>query len=79
MTREGSFWVVTAEDALSPIVRVEWNRDAEAWHPLAPEDGLLDRRRETFRIPVHPGQHVLALRAIDDHYNRATVAVEEKP
>jgi hypothetical protein len=79
VTREGGSWVVTAEDALSPIVRVEWNRDAEAWHPLAPQDGLLDRRRETFRIPVHPGQHVLAVRAMDDHYNRSTVAVEEKP
>jgi hypothetical protein len=79
VTREGASWVVTAEDALSPIVRVEWNRDAEAWYPLAPQDGLLDKRRETFRIPVQTGQHVLAVRAMDDHYNRATVAVEEKP
>ncbi|OFV82104.1 MAG: hypothetical protein A2Y78_13135 [Acidobacteria bacterium RBG_13_68_16] len=78
-TREGSSWVLTVDDALSPVVRVEWNRDADAWHPLAPEDGLLDKRHETFRIPVQPGRHVLAVRAIDDHHNRATVAVEEKP
>ncbi|MCJ7442142.1 MAG: hypothetical protein MUO25_11265 [Thermoanaerobaculaceae bacterium] len=79
VVREGAFWVVTADDALSPIVRVEWNRDADAWHPLAPEDGLLDRRHETFRVQVQAGQHVLAVRAMDDHHNRATVAVEEKP
>jgi hypothetical protein len=79
LSREGSVWVVTVEDALSPIVRVEWNRDADTWHPLAPQDGLLDRPKETFRIPVQSGQHVLAVRAMDDHYNRVTVAVEEKP
>jgi hypothetical protein len=79
LSRDGAWWVVTADDALSPIVRVEWNRDAEAWHPLAPEDGLLDRQRETFRVPAEAGHHVLAVRAMDDHYNRATVAVEEKP
>jgi hypothetical protein len=79
VVREGAFWVVTADDALSPIVRVEWNRDADAWHPLAPEDGLLDRRHETFRVQVQAGQHVLAVRAMDDHYNLAIVAVEEKP
>jgi Two component regulator propeller len=79
VTRQGADWVVTVDDALSPIVRVEWNRDADRWHPLAPEDGLLDRPHETFRIPVASGEHVLAVRAMDDHYNRATVAVEEKP
>jgi hypothetical protein len=79
VVREGTSWLVTVDDALSPIVRVEWNRDADVWHPLAPEDGLLDRPHETFRIPVQTGEHVLAVRAVDDHYNRATVAVEEKP
>ena len=28
---------------------------------------------------VEQYQHVLAVRATDDHFNRATVAVEEKP
>jgi hypothetical protein len=60
-------------------MRVEWNRDADTWHTLSPEDGLLDRPHETFRIPVEAGEHLLAVRAADDHYNRATVAVEEKP
>jgi hypothetical protein len=79
ITRGGSAWLVSVDDALSPIVRVEWNRDADTWHPLAPENSLLDRPHETFRIPVWTGEHLLAVRAVDDHYNRATVAVEEKP
>jgi hypothetical protein len=79
VTRQGREWLVTVDDALSPVVRVEWNRDAESWHPMAPEGGLLDSRHETFRIPVQAGEHVLAVRATDDHFNRATMAVEEKP
>ncbi len=78
-TRQGNVWLVTADDALSPIAQVEWNRDADAWHPIAPEDGVLDGQHERFRIPVAPGTHVLAIRAVDDHHNRATLAVEEKP
>lgn len=79
IARKGDVWLVTVDDALSSITRVEWNRDADTWHALAPEDGLLDRRHETFRIPVRSGTHVLAVRAVDDHHNRATTAVEEKP
>ena len=79
ITRSGDAWTVTVDDALSPIELAEWNRDADRWHPLAPEDGLLDRRHETFRIPAERGRHVLAVRAVDDHHNRATAAVEETP
>ncbi len=79
LARRGAEWLVTVDDALSPVVRVEWNRDAEAWHAMAPEGGVLDSPHETFRIPVQSGDHVFAVRAMDDHYNRATVATEEKP
>ena len=79
VTRQGADWVITVDDARSPIARVEWNRDADTWHPLAPDDGLLDRPHATFRIPARSGEHTLAVRAMDDHYNRTTVAVEEKP
>ena len=79
VSRDGEHWLVTVEDALSPILKVEWNRDAERWHPLLPEDGMFDTRRETFRIPVEKGTHVLAIRAADDHYNGATAAVKEQP
>jgi hypothetical protein len=79
VARAGDAWVVTVDDALSPVTEVEWNRDADLWHALVPDDGLLDRKHETFRIPVEHGAHVLAVRAVDDHHNRATVAVEERP
>ncbi len=79
VVRDGTDWLVTVEDALSPVFKVEWNRDAKRWHPLLPEDGMFDTRRETFRIPVEKGGHVLAVRALDDHYNGATAAVKEQP
>ena len=79
ITRQGDAWLVSVDDALSPIVRVEWNRDADEWHPVAAEDGLLDSRHERLRIPAQRGAHLLAVRAVDDHHNRATVTVEEKP
>jgi hypothetical protein len=79
VVRKDGAWLVTVDDALSPVTRVEWNRDADTWHAISPEDGLLDRKHETFRIPLEVGAHVLAVRAVDDHHNRATSAVEEKP
>jgi hypothetical protein len=79
LERRGNEWFVTVEDATSAIARVEWNRDADLWHALVPEDGLLDGRRETFRLPVAGASHVLAVRAVDDHHNRAVAAVEETP
>jgi len=77
--RSGDAWVVTVEDALSPLAVLEWSRDAEVWTALRPDDGTLDGRRETARIPTAAGAHLVAVRAIDDHHNRATIALEEKP
>ena len=78
-TRTGDTWLVTVEDSLSPIAILEWSRDAETWVQLQPEDGMLDGRRETARIAARAGAHLLAVRAVDDHHNRATAALEEKP
>lgn len=77
--KDGSEWLVTVEDGLSPLTTVEWNRDADGWHAAEPVDGLLDSRRERFRIPAAAGRHLLSVRAVDDHHNRATAAREEKP
>lgn len=77
--READTWVVAVEDALSPLAVVEWSRDADVWHPAAPDDGAIDGRRETIRIPAARGSHLLAVRAIDNHHNGATVALEELP
>ena len=78
-TRTGDTWLVTVEDSASPIAILEWSRDAETWVQLQPEDGTLDGRRETARIAAKAGAHLLAVRAVDDHHNRATVALEEQP
>jgi hypothetical protein len=77
--RTGGAWVVTAEDAGSPLAVLEWSRDAAAWTALPPDDGMLDGRTETARIAAAAGAHVVAVRAVDTHHNRATVALEEKP
>jgi hypothetical protein len=76
--REHDTWVVTVEDALSPLTIIEWSRDGDTWHPAVTDDGAIDGRRETVRIPAAPGAHLLTVRAIDNHHNRATVALEEK-
>ncbi len=75
--REGSVWVIRVEDALSPIAILEWNRDAQGWQRSNGQDGMLDGRQEELRLPVAPGDHVLSVRAVDDHHNSAVVAVEE--
>jgi hypothetical protein len=77
--RDGDGWLITVEDALSPLVKVEWNRDANEWRALPSEDGLLDGRRERFQLPAQVGARSLAIRAVDDHHNRATIALEVTP
>lgn len=77
--QEGSFWVIEAKDQLSPITLAQWNRDAQEWHALAPEDGILDSLHESFRLPVEKGPHILSFRVVDTHHNRRVVAVEELP
>ena len=77
LRRDGNDWIVDVADALSVLTLVEWSRDAVEWRPALPVDGLVDGRAERFRIAATPGHHILAVRAIDDHHNRATSAVEE--
>lgn len=78
LERRGATWEVTVTDALSPIVRAEWSRDGDAWEALAPADGLLDGRVETFAFPAEEGSHMVAVRVVDHQHNRATAgAVEE--
>jgi hypothetical protein len=78
LRRLGDVWNVSVSDSLSPIVRAEWSRDGDEWHALAPSDGLLDGRKETFEIPVVAGRHMLVVRVVDRQHNRATAgAVEE--
>jgi hypothetical protein len=78
LRRTGDRWVVTVQDNLSPIVRAEWSRDGSEWTALAPTDGLLDGREETFEFPAVSGRHMIVVRVVDRQHNRATTgAVEE--
>jgi hypothetical protein len=78
LRRTGDRWVVTVQDNLSPIVRAEWSRDGSEWTALAPTDGLLDGREETFEFPAVSGRHMIVVRVVDRQHNRATAgAVEE--
>jgi hypothetical protein len=78
LRRTADQWVVSVRDNLSPIARAEWSRDGHEWTALAPTDGLLDGREETFEFPAESGRHMVVVRVVDRQHNRATVgAVEE--
>jgi hypothetical protein len=78
LRRSGDTWTVSVSDTLSPIVRAEWSRDGDEWTALAPADGLLDGREETFEFPAASGRHMVVVRVVDRQHNRATAgAVEE--
>jgi hypothetical protein len=71
-----------AEDALSPIARMEYNVDGGDWKPVFPADGVFDERVESFEFSPHSlqaGARILTVRAIDREENigsaRVTVIV----
>ncbi|MDX2435623.1 MAG: hypothetical protein QNL88_01120, partial [Acidobacteriota bacterium] len=78
LERTGETWLATVTDALSPIVRAEWSRDGEAWEALAPADGLLDGRDESFEFPAEDGSHLVVVRVVDRQHNRATAGTTEE-
>lgn len=69
---------MVARDAASPLTRVEFSRDGDEWHMLAPQDGLLDGREEEFRFPGETGRHLVVVRAVDQQHNRVVVGSVEK-
>jgi hypothetical protein len=77
LDRTGDLWVVSVSDNLSPIVRAEWSRDGHEWTALAPMDGLLDGREETFEFPAVSGRHMVVVRVVDRQHNRATAGAVE--
>ncbi|MBX7219587.1 MAG: WD40 repeat domain-containing protein [Blastocatellia bacterium] len=59
---------VTVEDVTSGLKRVEYSLDAKEWKQLLPTDGVLDERRERFRVREQVGPatvHYVAVRAFD--------------
>lgn len=78
LRRTGDLWVVSVSDNLSPIVRAEWSRDGLQWTALAPTDGLLDGREETFEFPAMSGRHIVVVRVVDRQHNRSTAGAVEQ-
>lgn len=76
VTREGRFWAVEVRDS-SSLARVQMTRDGNPWQEVLPIDGLLDGTVERFSIEVEEGEHLVVIRAIDRHHNRAVKGVEE--
>lgn len=65
--RQGEVRLV-AEDASSPLWRVEWSLDGAAFVPLDAEDGVTDGQRETIfvRTPeLAKGDHLVVVRVYD--------------
>ncbi len=76
--RADDHWMVTVRDTGSGVARLAWSRDGDRWREAAPEDGVLDGREERFRLPASDGgRHLLVVRALDRHHNRATASVVE--
>jgi hypothetical protein len=74
----GSEIVITIEDATSPLGKVEYAVDAEEWKPLIPDDGIIDSRVETFRLPrSEVSGRFVVVRAVDTFFNVATAVISE--
>jgi hypothetical protein len=75
--RGGSTVVVEVEDALSPLREARYSVDGGEWHPARPQDGLLDRRRETLILEVPADASIVMLRVMDAAFNSAAYDVLE--
>lgn len=71
-------WMVVVHDASSAIAKVEWSRNGDRWHQLAPEDGVLDGAVERFTLARESDGALVVVRAIDRHHNRTTAGVVEE-
>jgi len=76
VTAKGQQWAIEIRD-VSSLARVQMSRDGGSWKEILPIDGLLDGSVERFEIEVEEGGHLVVIRAIDRHHNRAVVGVEE--
>jgi len=76
LKREGERWAIEVRD-LSSLARAQMSRDGGSWQDLLPVDGLLDGSVERFFVEAEEGEHLVVIRAIDRHHNRAVTGVEE--
>jgi hypothetical protein len=80
LARTGRTIVGRASDARSILTAIEYSIDGGEWHPVEPEDGLLDQREEKFTISLSPSllgaPHVLNIRAYDQADNPGVARLE---
>jgi hypothetical protein len=77
LERSGDEWRVQVRDT-GGLTSAEWSRDGERWRALAPADGVLDGPEESFRFPAAEGRHLVVVRVVDRHHNRAVTGGEER-
>ena len=69
----------TAKDASSIIVYAEIAIDGQNWTPVLSDDGILDKKEESFTVSVKDlktGSHYVILRVKDQADNGASVTVK---
>lgn len=64
-------------DGASPLREVSVSFDGKPWTALVPQDGLLDGRRERFRVELPAGSRWIVIRAGDAAFNFATFELGE--
>lgn len=70
--REGDRVQVEIRDALNALHRAEYSLDGREWKSIAPQDGLLDGRSESFVLPITDGARLVLFRVMDSFFNLRT-------
>jgi hypothetical protein len=75
--RDGNELVITLADEHSILRESVTSSNAATWQEAAVEDGLLDARRETLRVPLPEETNLLLLRLTDAAFNVITYDLSE--
>ena len=62
-------------DAMSPVRKAEWAKEAGTWADLVATDGLADSREETFEFRLDGAPTAIVIRATDAFGNAAVTRV----
>jgi hypothetical protein len=70
--RDGDRLLAEVEDLGNPLREGTFSVAAASWQPAAPQDGLLDGRREVLAVVAPKGARLVILRVMDAAFNGAT-------